>query len=274
MSEGPNKGRSPDHMPPANSGSAPGGPRAQGALEAFATQVLSVVASNNQAGRRGPDNDLVEELIEAVQVFDDAPREEVMVKMEIAGITDAGFVDHYLPEAARRLGAAWCEDEMSFADVTIGSARLQAMLRDHRAPQTRDPSAPLVLVVVPEDAYHTLGAGVVADQLRRLGCAARMALGMPKPDLAELVESHDFNAVMISAASCERLETLRELVNCIRKASRNELPIMLGGSVTDTDTDIRTLTGADYVSNNPEEALKACGLTIPTHAVDSPERRG
>ena len=274
MSEGPDQGRSSEEHVAQGSGIESGEPRAQGALEAFATQVLSVVASNSQAERNAAREDLIQELIDAVQVFDDAPREKVMEKMAGAGITDAGFIDHYLPEAARRLGAAWCEDEMSFADVTIGSARLQAMLRDHRAPQTRDPAAPHVLVVVPEDAYHTLGAGVIADQLRRLGCAARMALGMPKPDLAELVESHDFNAIMISAASCERLETLREIVNCVRKASRSEVPVIVGGSVTDKDTDIETLTGADYVSNDPEEALKACGLTIPTHAVDSPESRG
>ncbi|MEM1234553.1 MAG: cobalamin-dependent protein, partial [Pseudomonadota bacterium] len=169
---------------------------------------------------------------------------------------------------------AWCEDNMSFADVTIGSARLQSMLRDLRAPQVTHPSAPSVLVVVPQDAYHTLGATVVADQLRRMGIAPRTAMGLAEIDLAELVESHDFNAVMISAATSERLETLRELVNCIRNASRTPVPIIVGGTVTDKDTDIRTLTGADYVSNHPKEALQACGLTIPTHAVGPPGPQG
>jgi len=115
---------------------------------------------------------------------------------------------------------------------------------------------------------------VVADQLRRLGVAPRMALGLSTLDLSELVESHDFNAVMISASLSERLETLRELVNCVRRASREPVPIILGGTVTEKDTDIRTLTGADYVSNNPEEALQACGLTIPTHAVEPPDPQG
>ncbi|MEM9972048.1 MAG: cobalamin-dependent protein, partial [Pseudomonadota bacterium] len=186
----------------------------------------------------------------------------------------AGIVDRYLPEAARRLGASWCEDEMSFADVTIGSARLQAILRDLRAPQVTHVNAVSVLIVVPRDAYHTLGAGVVADQLRRLGVEPRMALGLKPIELSELVETHDFNAVMISAASCEKLETLRELVNCVRAASHAATPVIIGGTVTDKDTDIRTLTGADYVSNNPEEALRACGLMIQTHAVESPGLRG
>ena len=276
MTEGPKQGRS--SVDPANrAGDANGGPRApdaQGTVEAFASQVLSRVAANSQATRGALRQDLLEDLIASVMTFDDSARVAVLARFRDAGISHAGIVDRYLPAAARKLGAAWCEDSMSFADVTIGSSRLQALLRDLRAPQVSAPDAPSVLIVIPENAYHTLGAGVLADQLRRLGASPRMALGLPALDLAELVETHDFNAVMISAASSQRLETLRELVKCVRVAARQPVPIIIGGTVMEKDTDIKTLTGADYVSNNPEEALGACGLTIQTHAVEPPERRG
>ncbi|MEL6551048.1 MAG: cobalamin-dependent protein [Pseudomonadota bacterium] len=218
--------------------------------------------------------DLLEELIAAVMCFDNAPREAVLARFTAAGVSRAKVVDRYIPAAAQKLGAAWCEDQMSFADVTIGSARLQAMLRDMRAPQVTDPGAQSVLVAVPQDAYHTLGASVLADQLRRFGIAPHMALGLGLGELSELVETHDYNAVLISAASSQRLESIRDIVNCIRTASRSNTPIVLGGSVMDIDTDIKTLTGADYVSNNPEEALRACGLTIPVRAVAPPGHSG
>lgn len=270
MSDGPNSGPAPGTPPQGASGSnETRAPEGQGNVEVFASQVLSVVAANSLAARNASRQDLVDQLIEAVRSFDNAPREAILKRFRAAGISHAAIIDRYLPAAARKLGAEWCEDSMSFADVTIGSARLQAILRDLRAPQVTDPGAPSALIVVPPEAYHTLGATVVADQLRRLGIAPQMAMGLKPLDLAELVESHDFNAVLISAASSQRLETVRELVNCVRKASRSPVPIIVGGTVTDKDTDIRTLTGADYVSNNPEEALKACGLMIPTHAVES-----
>ncbi|MEM1375198.1 MAG: cobalamin B12-binding domain-containing protein [Pseudomonadota bacterium] len=271
MSDGRKEGRAPGATAETPDGlGRPRGPAVSGSVEAFASQVLSLVAANSQVARGTFRQDLVSELIAAVQAYDDAPRSAVLERFRAAGIGPATIVDRYLPAAARELGAAWCEDNMSFADVTIGSARLQSMLRDLRAPQVTDPSAPSVLIVVPQDAYHTLGATVVADQLRRMGIAPQTAMGIAPIDLAELVESHDFNAVMISAAMSERLETLRELVNCVRNASRAPVPIIVGGTVTEKDTDIRTLTGADYVSNNPEEALQACGLMIPTHAVAPP----
>ncbi|MEM6727230.1 MAG: cobalamin-dependent protein [Pseudomonadota bacterium] len=265
MTEGPKQGRASDgtrQMAPVRSG-RPGAP---GTVEAFATQVLSLVAANSQATRGALRQDLLTDLIEAVLGPDQTAVAAMPAHFAAAGIDAACVLDRYLPAAARRLGVAWCEDEMSFADVTIGSARLQALLRDLRAPQVTDPRALSVLVVSPEDAYHTLGAGVVADQLRRLGVAPRLAIGLPNSAVADLAEAHDFNAVMVSAAASQRLETLRELVNCIRTALSTRAPIIIGGSVTDKDTDIRTLTGADYVSNNPEEALRSCGLMIPTPA--------
>ncbi|MEL6690047.1 MAG: cobalamin B12-binding domain-containing protein [Pseudomonadota bacterium] len=275
MSDGPKTGPAQGNSPSGEGGSNQTQRHdGQGNVEVFASQVLSVVAANSLAAGNASRQDLVDELIEAVRSFDNAPREAILKRFREAGISHAAIIDRYLPAAARKLGAEWCEDSMSFADVTIGSARLQAILRDLRAPQVTDPSSPSALIVVPPDAYHTLGATVVADQLRRLGIAPQMAMGLKPLDLAELVESHDFNAVLISAASSQRLETVRELVNCVRKASRAPVPIIVGGTVTDKDTDIKTLTGADYVSNNPEEALKACGLMIPTHAVESPGPQG
>ncbi|MEM9438062.1 MAG: cobalamin B12-binding domain-containing protein [Pseudomonadota bacterium] len=219
-------------------------------------------------------HDLVDALIDAVLSFDATQRDKVVAQFASEGVPNAAVVDRYIPAAARKLGAAWCEDTMSFADVTIGVARLQSILRDLRARQVTDAAAPGVLVVTVKDAYHTLGASVVADQLRRLGVAPTMAMGLTASELAELVESHDFNAVLISASATERLETLRELVNCVRTASRVDTPIVVGGTVTDIDTDIRTLTGADYVSNNAEEALRACGLMIQQPVVEPPGNRG
>jgi len=273
MSEGPNQGRSP--VKPANDAvGSPGGPGAPGTVEAFASQVLSLVAANTQALRGALRVDLLEDLIASVMSPDQNTRKRMLTRFRDAGISNASIVDRYLPEAARKLGIAWCEDSMGFADVTIGTARLQSLLRDLRAPQVTKSEALNALVVVPEDAYHTLGAGVVADQLRRLNVSVHMSLGLPLMVLAELVETHDFNVVLVSASASERLETLRELVNCVRNAMREEVPIVLGGTITNEETDIRTLTGADYVSNNPEEALRACGLMIPKHAVEPPGHRG
>jgi len=259
MSEGKNKG-------PGN-----GTPAVTDTVEAFATQVLSLVASKTQAGTGAFDDDLLQGLIAAVQAFEPVHRDAILDRFSAAGVQPQDVIDIYIPAAARFFGDSWCEDNLSFADVTIGVARLQGLTRDLRAAQTDELDVPTILVLVPADAYHTLGATVVADQLRRHGVAVKMAMGYSETDLKELLETHDFDAVLISAAACERLETIRKLVKTVRTAAIGSPPVVLGGTVLDQETDIRSLTGADHIANNAEEALRICGLTIQTPDAVSPE---
>lgn len=261
MSEGKNKGRS--STPPA----------ATGTVQAFASQVLSLVASKANDNGDLVRPELLDELIASVKSMDTSEQDAILARFRSFGVQDKTIIDYYIPQAARVLGQDWCEDTLSFADVTIGSARLQGMMRELRAPQTEDYAAPTVLVLIPYDAYHSLGAMVVSDQLRRMGVIVKTALG-PKPaDLDNLLETHDFDAIFISAATCERLETIHDLVNTVRTAAANVPPIVLGGSVLDQETNLKTLTGADHISNNTEEALRLCGLTTPTPDVASPASR-
>ncbi|MEL6607332.1 MAG: cobalamin B12-binding domain-containing protein [Pseudomonadota bacterium] len=270
MAEGPKQGSGSGVFQAGSEGRAAG----RDPVEAFATQVLSLVAANSETAVRAVKQSLVDELIASSRSFAPDAQETVLASFSKAGVTPRMIVDLYIPAAARQLGAAWCEDDLSFADVTIGVSRLQAMMRELRAPETNDMNAPHILVLVPRDAYHTLGSSVLADQLRRLGASVRMAVGITPNELSGLISQHDFDAVMISAAACERLESIRELVKAVKTASARAPQIVLGGSVLDQQTDTRALTGVDHISNNAEEALLACGLMIQTRAAVSPEVRG
>ncbi|WP_186827154.1 cobalamin B12-binding domain-containing protein [Shimia ponticola] len=247
-----------------NKGPGTGSPAATGTVEAFATQVLSLVASKTQERSDVLKDDLFEGLVAAVQAFDPIHRDAILERFDAAGVQPQDIIDVYIPAAARHFGDSWCEDSLSFADVTIGVARLQGLTRDLRAAQTDKLDVPAILLVVPAEAYHTLGATVVADQLRRHGVVVKLAMGYSEKDLRELLKTHDFDAVLISAAACERLETIRNLVKTVKTAAHSSPPVVLGGTVLDQETDIRSLTGADHIANNAEEALRICGLTIQT----------
>ena len=77
----------------------------------------------------------------------------------------------YVGEAARSLGDSWLADTMSFVDVTIRSERLQGVVRrvDELMPVSAQPKGPSALILVAEAEQHTLGAFVLALQLRRAG---------------------------------------------------------------------------------------------------------
>ena len=208
----------------------------------------------------------LEELSAAVRSTDGMQSRVIVRDMMDARIRAEDIADFYIPEVARRLGASWCEDGLSFADVTIGSARLQGLLKDigsHWTDDRRlDPDAPAVLVVVLADEFHTLGAMVLCGQLARMDVSVKLAMGHAESDLLRIVASGHFDAILISAAQGERLATLRKLIEKIRAASVRPTPVVIGGSVVTRVTDIKTQTGADHATTDPKEALRACGLKI------------
>jgi len=236
---------------------------AQESVQELASRVLTLVASKSQTLRATLRDDLVEHLITVVQTPGEAGRADLTKVFRDAGIPNEDVIDLYIPAAARIMGERWCSDTMGFAEVTIGSSRLQALLRDLERPVTPNANASNVIAIVAEDAFHTLGVMVLASQLRRIGLHVHTAIGRPNAETVQTVAKGDFDVVMISASGSERLETIRNLVNSLRNGMRRKIPIVVGGYLTLQHDNVKFLTGADYVANDPKEALKKCGLTIP-----------
>lgn len=187
------------------------------------------------------------------------------------GISADDISDLYVPELARRLGEAWCVDQLSFALVTIGASRLQTMLRALGPSWSGDngssPDAPSLLLVVLQDVHHTLGAIVLGGQLRRKGYSVKLLLGGKPLDIAENIARTRYKAVFISSSLGETLESLRGIVDIIRAAAKTRLPVVIGGTILEAETieTIMARTGADFATKIPDEALGFCGLRIMTH---------
>lgn len=240
-----------------------------GKADTLASQVQTLFA--RRGGDPGaPDEALLQQLEAAVLGSDPEARRAVVIAMKRLGIPWEQIADVYIPETSRRLGDQWCDDELSFAEVTMGSARLQAMLREfgpQRSDGTRgDPMAPNALLVVPRNEDHTLGAMVLAEQLRRGGVSVRLSLGQEAAAVAALVCGKRFDAIMISASSSVRLETVCNLVKKIRASARPVPPIALGGTILDTDRDAKAITGVDHATCDVQEAIRLCALTKPFRA--------
>lgn len=180
------------------------------------------------------------------------------------GVTSEAMADIYIPTVARNLGDQWCEDQLGFAEVTIGSARLQSMLRDLGEGWAADletkPDASTVLLVVPDAVHHTLGAFVLAGQLRRKGLSVRLMLGATPGNIHEQGEHAHYDAVFISACTGDKLETLRKIVDSVRQVQHAAPPVLIGGTLLETNADVVALTGTDYIANTADEAIALCNL--------------
>lgn len=240
-------------------------------LASLASRVLTVVASRVSGERREADDEVVTRLRDMVLHGESHAREDFIREMDDAGVSREELADIYVPEAARRLGDEWCDDELSFTDVTIGSARLQRLLRvlgpEWRSDLNADANAPSVLVAVAASNNHTLGAMLVTGQLRRLGFSVRLSLGETTADFARRMNSSRFDMLLISASGSEKLVTVRNMVKIISQAEIDQGPVVLGGPILQFKPEANSLEYVDHFTSDPAEAIRLCGLTTrPTDA--------
>ncbi len=193
-----------------------------------------------------------------------AEMQAIVQKMQQANIRSAVIAESYVPDVARRLGDGWVADTIDFASVTIGSSRLQGLLR-RLGPEWEDRNPvgdrATCLVVVPQGCQHTLGASVLAGQLRCRGFDVQLELGVCPKFMTELVEIKRYSAVMVSASAGECLVKLTELVQRAR-SRHNDVPVLVGGSILTQNQDVQLAVHADLATSDVTEALEFCGLGL------------
>lgn len=251
-----------------------------------AGQHLSCVSDDVAKGLPVIDDDLLATLCDACLAPSRRGIAEVSREIRNAGHSAQEIAEVYVPAAARIMGVRWCEDSMSFAEVTIGCSRLHTLLRDVQSEWTPEDKigndAPSMLILVGKDAFHTLGATVLTGMMRRLGVSARLSIGAESKEIAQMVRATKFDCVLISASIGESLETTRKIVESAKSASIEPLMVIVGGTILEgaegRAQEILAATAADHVTNDPSEAIRLCGLEnlrAPTKQVSSvtPMRR-
>ena len=233
-------------------------------LASLANEALKVLADQRVEGSTSVGEKPMGVLRRSVLKFDSRSN-DIVQRLRDMGLSDHSIIDHYIPETARRLGADWVADRLGFADVTIGSAKLQSMLRDlvedDNARHLRARGAGVAVIVMASD-YHTIGAMVLTMQLRRLGISTRLLIGVDFEDSLPALRADRFDAVFISASSTKMLSELQVFIRKLRREAGAGMPIVVGGSILGTNDDIKTLTGADFATTDPVEALQLCSLKI------------
>ena len=207
----------------------------------------------------------LDRLVEAAISPDPKPIRMLLADMRRAGVLPDRIAEAYIPAGARKIGQGWDDDNLSFSAVTLGVYRLSAMLRqvgysgiaDDMGQRARS----AMLVIVPLGEPHTLGAAVLASQLRRMGPSVSLQLSLSLSGLASVMDRHHFAGALISIGNVNQLEVCTMLVSTMRSLSTGNMPIVVGGAVLDLGREKVFCKQADLVTNDPEKALSFLGLT-------------
>lgn len=241
-------------------------------LDSLAAQALAQVAERARADRDDPDGSAPERLYAAAIGPDPRACAAVARALIADGLPAERICDVHIPATARRMGEDWVNDDLPFSTVTIGAARLQGLLREldgdleRRAGHAAGGVGAVLLVVAP-GADHTLGALVLASQLRRRGLAVRLSLGQAPEAVVGAMAGARFDAVFLSATVAGSLPHLARAASAIRAALPAPPPLVLGGALVargDAAGDIAggAFAGIDHVTCDLDEAMRLCGLTV------------
>lgn len=238
-----------------------------GGVSQFAAEVVARLVARDTALDGELREIVLKRFMEAVTGHDVAAFEALKPELKRARISPALLADVYIPEVARRLGEAWEADCVSFAQVTMGVARLQAILREIGAAWSADAAGhhggPTLLFILPAGEQHTLGAMVMAGRLRRSGISICLRIAPNPAELAHLATIRAFDGALISVACHERLEVCRKLVTTLKHATKGALPVALGGAVLELGGSEFDMAGADVVTNDIDHALRVLGVVRP-----------
>lgn len=233
-------------------------------------RVLSAVASRicgPEEGRRDGDGVTCLQMLTEALIESDAAFDRALARLRRQhALGDEEIVDCYIPAVACQLGQDWAENRRSFAEVTIGTARLIAAVRDlsrrWTADSVADWRAPSIAMVVPEAEQHRLGAMIAASRFRRLGVSVQMLLGRSDDEVVAAVRNGAFDMISFSLATLERVEQTRRLIHMLRQSVPVVPPIVVGGAIGVRSEDLKLQLGADHVVSDPEEALRRCGVNV------------
>jgi methylmalonyl-CoA mutase cobalamin-binding subunit len=187
---------------------------------------------------------------------------DVVNELRCFQISDDVIIDSYIPVAARSVGEKWVSDELGFAEVTIASARLQALLTEIAYCDTLSaslmPDPPRVLVVINEGDQHTLGGFVVAAQLRRRGAVVEVVCAEDRATALRRILDGGYHAVLFSCSLSAGLASVAQVVRSVRRRTAVAPLFALGGIVLDHCKDIKGETGVDLVTNDLATVIAMC----------------
>ncbi len=215
-------------------------------------------AANDTASRL-----LGEEVIAFSQFCAGGKREEAIALIErlrSEGLEQEDIFVELITPAARYLGEQWEEDQLGFAEVTIGLVLMHEVIHGmgyeyHDGPQHGSGVKRVMLASAP-GSQHVLGLSIVSEFFRKAGWQVVLEVSPSRTELCHAVQNEWFDLVGLSVALDSQLDALSALVDSLKSASRNpSTPVLLGGPVFTIGSHRAEAFGAEAICVDARECV-------------------
>ncbi|MEM6939723.1 MAG: cobalamin B12-binding domain-containing protein [Pseudomonadota bacterium] len=225
-------------------------------VAALAQEVLKRVAA--QMRDRKADMRSIADLSNAL-ISPDAKEAARLIDARVAaGVAFNEIYLEYLAPAAAVLGKRWERDELTFADVTVGTGRVYAIMRaiNRRARPAQPPDKRKALFAMVPGDDHALGLRMAVDLARTQGWDIEPHFDTDHDALVEAIVSSGTHLVGLSAGGIHALPDLARLVLAIR-LSAPTARILVSGHIAEVAAEEVKLLHVDAVTNPFQDAMAA-----------------
>lgn len=241
---------------PAPSGS-PRGARGRAAAIAEAVAVPSLQTGQEQ--RVSPE--LVRRFIKVLLSHDDLAADAFAQQLVERGTTAEELYEGLFAASARELGEMWCSDDCSFYDVTLGTGRIQRLVREfsHQflSEYQYPGSAGRVLLSCASDEQHSLGTAILAEFFIKDGWDVHIGPGLGSETLLDRVRENQYHLLGFSVSVSSRISRLQQDIRRARQVSRNrDIKVLVGGALITSDPSLTERIGADGFAVDARTAVQ------------------
>lgn len=212
-------------------------------------------------GNEGAQAVAIHAFIGALLAPDDEAATRFVERLLDGGMAPQALFEECFAPAARELGAMWEADDCSFYEVTVGTGRIQRMVRElsnrFLAEQAFPGSAGRILLGCAPGEQHSLGVAILAEYFVRDGWDVHLTSGLGSDGLLDKVRESEYNVLGFSVSGTERIASLKREIGLVRQVSRNrDIRVLVGGQLITADpTWVRRL-GADGHAADATSAVR------------------
>ena len=197
-------------------------------IEASPSAIRGVGTDSSEANR-------VDALVEAAARYDLAGIEDVLDDLFGRGSFEAVIDDLVLPSAAM-LGPAWSEGRIDVAAEHLASSAIQRRLASLFDMGGVAGSGPQVLVGLPPESRHELGALAFAVALRRMGVdVLYLGSDVPVDSWVDAAKESTAQAAIVGVVTDHDVAPARDVIAALRQV-RPDLQLAFGGAFASMPT--------------------------------------
>jgi methanogenic corrinoid protein MtbC1 len=198
---------------------------------------------------------------------EDGAFELAITVLKTHGVSINYIVLDLIPTIARRWGKQWEDDTLSFAEVSIGTNKLERVIHKldylFQVTQLEKRGNHSILITNFPESQHSLGTLILSNYFIHSGWRVYRPENNSLKSISRELESNSHDAIAISISCDEQLERLPNTISLLRGKSKNpKIRVLIGGPLYNKAPEKFDHIQADIKAFTPEESVERLELIL------------